>query len=237
MKTRGYLLALNRYTGEEFWNTQLPDNNSFISTNNTITWTPNHLINHEWIGGWQDTFKMQGYDLSTGQLKWSHTLKPGASNPATAFGDFLVQNNESVLEIRTSLDGQLIQSISGYYLVRFFRIKVLDGQIFAATDRGVLVFKPIPTRTFESSRIRFEWDLLGNPVADQLQIQVRSSHPESLSYRVISSGGELVPIAGKFYASDGTIGTIDLSTLPSGNYFIQLCQGADCDQKQFSVMR
>jgi outer membrane protein assembly factor BamB len=218
IKTRRELSALNRFTGEEFWTTLLPDTFSFISTLNALSWSPHGLISHEWIGDWRDSFKIRSFDLKTGQINWTKDLNPRSGTPCTTFGDYLVNINGGNLEIRDARTGNVLQEITNTNLDDYTRIVVTDGQILASQRNNILIFTPIPSSI--DNGIKNDWQILNNPVGDLLYLTYSGDDQlVNVPYHVLNMKGQETASLGTLTFEKGKQ-SIRLSQLPAGNYLL-----------------
>lgn len=233
LKTRGHIVALNQDNGSEFWKTALPDSNSFISGVNALTWSPHVLISHEWIGDWQDSFKIQGFDYTTGTMKWSHDLEPRSGASSVSFGSYLVNNNGGDLQIRRAEDGEVVQNLSGYNIPSYERVKVVDGIFLASRGSEILLFTPITT-SVSSPGHNMKWQILENPIQDELVLEVMADQRITVDFQIVSLNGTYTGISGSLEADSNPVQRrVDISSLPSGQYLVNIRSGQYLGQLAF----
>jgi len=219
-KSRGHLVALNASDGSEYWNTKLRSDTSFISGVNALTWTPQVLVSHEWLGDWRGAFMIQGFDKKTGQMIWSHPLKDESGTPAAAFGQYLVHVNGGDLQIRNASDGEVVQEFPGENYYVWSRVIVADGMLLALRGSEIRVFEPEPTRTIPYADDPVDWQILGNPGFDQIALDVNTGSLDPVQFSINTTQGVFTGISGTCSGSGRT--SINVATLPAGLYVITL---------------
>lgn len=226
IKSRTHLIALDQDTGNEFWKVTLVDTNSYITTSNALTYTPEMLIVHEWRGDWQGEFMIQGYRYEDGQMMWSHDLEDGSGGPAVAFGNYLVHVNGGDLEIRNAADGNIIQEIEGLDLTAYTRVKVVDGLILAAGGTQIHMFTPITTGLTTSDKLDIEWGFITNPVKERLNIELTVLESLDLQYRIYDMKGVSQDLIGEWHLRKGNnLRDVDISGLSAGQYILTANSG------------
>lgn len=163
---------------------------------------------------------------------WSHELEDGSRTPATAFGKYLVNSNNGILQFRRSNDGELVQEITGENFNNWSRVIVIDSMILASKGSQIAILTP---EASTSEELPFQWRILGNPVNTKITLEITSETPKDIDYRVLGANGDFTAVSGRLYAAETSLVDIDVSTLGLGNYIIQLIYKNKIYQKSFLI--
>lgn len=107
--------------------------------------------------------------------------------------------------------------------------------IIAISRSQVLIFTPDVTHVDNEPADKLNWSILGNPVSDQLVLNLDLNIGSEIQFQVIASSGAISSIGGQLSGKGRQ--TIDVSSLPAGTYFLQLSHDNQMEQQAFIIAR
>lgn len=174
---------------------------------------------------------------SDGEIIWELDVSESSVGPAVVFGSYFTIINNGDVEIRAIETGEFIQSFSDRLYETGARVKPVDKGLLAASGSFINIFVPKTTQVEALDEDLIQWNILGNPSADHnIQVEIESSHPQRIKYRIVNSMGEEV-LTGQGLDLGPGMQTFTIRTnLPGGVYFLNMIHNSLNSTKQFIIL-